>query len=99
MTSNIHPLLSHAAGRVPGSVVRTNAGRNQGSFARKGENTRKYVLYLASMLDREPVRVMAWYLEDSIADLSGLTADQLVREGRAAEVIEYLLSIMSGERG
>lgn len=38
----------------------------------------------------------AWYLDCAVAELDGHTADEMVRAGRQAEVVEYLDAHLSG---
>lgn len=49
------------------------------------------VLSVASRIERDPVQVHAWYVEDRIACLGNFTAARLVREGRGMLVVRFLL--------
>lgn len=56
------------------------------------------VLRAAIALDDDHARVLQWYGDEAIAELDGLTADELVRRGQGARVLELLRSIHVGER-
>jgi len=57
-----------------------------------------YILRLALAIESDRSRVEAWYRADPIRELGGSTARQLVRQGNADLVINFLRSIRLGER-
>lgn len=56
------------------------------------------VLRVAVWVECDPVKVLEWYRHTRIDELGYLTAEQLVALGRAPIVIDFLHSIVSGER-
>lgn len=46
-----------------------------------------------------PILAYAWYRSEPLAGFSGLTAMQLVHEGRAEEVLEYVDAVDAGVFG
>lgn len=56
------------------------------------------VLRAAVQVEPDPVEAGFWYRRTCIAELGGLTAAQLVSQGRGAEVIGFLLSVRDGKR-
>lgn len=51
------------------------------------------VFVFARLIEPDRKRVMEWYFHDPIASLGGFTADQLVKAGRACEIVDFLGSI------
>lgn len=47
--------------------------------------------------DRE--RALAWFLTERLADFDNLTSSQLVQEGKAQVVVDYIRSIAGGPTG
>jgi hypothetical protein len=56
------------------------------------------VLRIAQEIEPNPNEMLFWYQNTKINELDSLTAEQLVHDGRAAEVIEFLRSIRSAVR-
>jgi hypothetical protein len=52
------------------------------------------VLAMAGRIEPDPVLVGHWYRETSIAALDELTAQALVAQGRAGEVLRFLRAIL-----
>jgi hypothetical protein len=57
------------------------------------------VLRVAAQIERDPARLMTWYRKTPIAALGHLTAERLVALGQKERVIDFLQSILAGERG
>lgn len=49
---------------------------------------------IAGMIEPDPEAVRDWYADTSIASLNGLTAETLVAQGRAGEVLGFLLAAL-----
>lgn len=47
----------------------------------------------------DPSRAQAWYLQEKIVAFSGKTPQQLVAEGRAADLVRYIESLEQGPAG
>lgn len=58
-----------------------------------------HIMRLALSIERDPAVIDDWFLSAAIRELGGLTAQQLVAQGDAKLVIEFLWSIRRGERG
>jgi hypothetical protein len=56
------------------------------------------VLRIAQEIEPNANEMLSWYQHTKINELDSLTAEQLVHDGRAAEVIRFLRSIRSGVR-
>jgi hypothetical protein len=56
------------------------------------------VLRIAQEIEPNPNVMLSWYQHTKIDELDSLTAEQLVHEGRAADVIRFLRSIQTGAR-
>jgi hypothetical protein len=56
------------------------------------------VLKMAAVLEPDPVEAMAWYRSVPIAVLDGLTAAELVKEGRADAVLTFLHAAIDIDR-
>ena len=56
------------------------------------------LLPMAAALEPDPVEAMAWYRGMPIAVLDGLTAAELVRQGRANAVLGFLRAAIEIER-
>lgn len=56
------------------------------------------VLRMAASLEPDPVEVMAWYRGVPIAVLDGLTAAELVRQGRSDAVLAFLRTAIEIDR-
>jgi hypothetical protein len=57
-----------------------------------------HISRLALTIESDRSQVEEWYRADRIRELGGLTARQLVRQGNADLVINFLRSIRRGER-
>ena len=57
------------------------------------------VMRLALSIESDPAAIDDWFLSASIRELGGFTAQQLLAQGDAKKVIEFLWSIRRGERG
>ncbi|GGA02443.1 hypothetical protein [Dyella caseinilytica] len=57
-----------------------------------------YISRLASIIESDPFRVEEWYRSACIRELGGMTAKELVKQGKAGLVIKFLYSIRRGER-
>jgi hypothetical protein len=53
---------------------------------------------IAQEIEPNPNAMLSWYQHTQIDELDSLTAEQLVHEGRAAEVIRFLRAIQAGVR-
>lgn len=60
---------------------------------------RKTVMDAATALAGDPVRADRWFRTQPIPELSGKTAEQLVLEGRAADVLKYIAMLETGSTG
>lgn len=60
---------------------------------------RARVIWAASFVEPDKKRRETWYFLEPIRELHGMTADQLVRLGKADEVTALLRAIASGKRG
>jgi len=56
------------------------------------------VLRIAQEIEPNPNAMLSWYQHTQIDELDSLTAEQLVHDGRAAEVIRFLRAIQAGVR-
>lgn len=56
------------------------------------------VLRAAAEIERDSVRLYAWYMDVRIAELGDLTAQALVALGRADAVIDFLAQVRTGAR-
>lgn len=56
------------------------------------------VLRMAAALEPDPIAAMAWYRSVPIAVLDGLTAAELVRQGRAHAVLSFLRAAIEIDR-
>ncbi|QNK01327.1 hypothetical protein [Dyella telluris] len=56
------------------------------------------VLESARKVETSFLAVIAWYRDVAIAELDGCTARELVANGRAADVIDFLSDIQQGGR-
>jgi hypothetical protein len=56
------------------------------------------VLKLALMIEPRMALAIAWYLHTPIKELGGISAKQLVDQGKAAWVAAFLKSIYRGDR-
>jgi hypothetical protein len=56
------------------------------------------VLRMAAALEPDPIQAMAWYRGVPIAVLDGLTAAQLVRQGRVHAVLGFLHAAIGIDR-
>jgi hypothetical protein len=56
------------------------------------------VLRIAQEIEPDVNAMLFWYEHIQIDELGSLTAEQLVGEGRANEVVRFLRSIQSGSR-
>jgi hypothetical protein len=56
------------------------------------------ILRLASAIENDPFRVDEWYRSVCIREFGGMTAKDLVKQGKAGLVVKFLLSIRHGER-
>ena len=57
------------------------------------------VFELARLVEPSMAAVIIWYVHMPIKELDNLSARQLVEEGRADAVLDFLKSIYFGERG
>jgi hypothetical protein len=57
------------------------------------------IMQLALSIESDPAAIEDWFWSATIRELGGLTAQQLVAQGNATLVIEFLWSIRRGERG
>ncbi|MBD9369731.1 hypothetical protein [Xanthomonas sp. XNM01] len=55
------------------------------------------IFRIASWLVPQAQAVSAWYDDDAIDRLGGLTARELVGHGRGGEVVDFLLEALSSE--
>jgi hypothetical protein len=53
---------------------------------------------MAAALEPDPVEAMAWYRSVPIAVLDGLTAAELLRQGRAQAVLGFLRAAIDVDR-
>lgn len=60
---------------------------------------RKTVMDAATALAGDPLRADRWFRTQPIPELSGKTAEQLVLEGRAADVLKYIAMLETGSTG
>ncbi|RUL65812.1 hypothetical protein EKH79_03620 [Dyella dinghuensis] len=56
------------------------------------------VLRTAQEIEPNPNAVIFWYQHVKIRELDSMTAEQLVLEGRATDVVRFLRAIQSGVR-
>lgn len=56
------------------------------------------VLRIAQEIEPNPNATLSWYQHTQIDELDSLTAEQLVHDGRAAEVIRFLRAVQAGVR-
>jgi hypothetical protein len=56
------------------------------------------VIRVALRVEPDIQEVMRWFREDAIADLDGQTAEELLKAGRGAELIDYLVEVTSHDR-
>jgi hypothetical protein len=56
----------------------------------RARHAMRHVLRLAQRLDADPQAVLCWYHAQAIAPLDQRTAAQLVAEGQATRVIQFL---------
>jgi hypothetical protein len=56
------------------------------------------VLRIAQEIEPNPNELLSWYRRTKINELESLTAEQLVHDGTAAEVIGFFHSIRVGVR-
>jgi hypothetical protein len=71
------------------------AARAAHPFASSGDAwVVRNVLAMAGRIEPDPVVVRHWYRETSIAVLDELTAQALVAQGRAGEVLRFLRAIL-----
>jgi hypothetical protein len=56
------------------------------------------VLRVARQIEPNPSAMIFWYQHVKIAELDSLTAEELVHDGRAGEVVRFLRSVQSGVR-
>ena len=59
---------------------------------------REVVLSVARSIEPDATKVMTWFSSDSIDELGGKTAQQLVWDGATAQLLDMLVSIRSGRR-
>ncbi|RUL72481.1 antitoxin Xre/MbcA/ParS toxin-binding domain-containing protein [Dyella choica] len=57
-----------------------------------------YISHLASAIEGDPARVEEWYRCACIRELGGQTAQELVMQGEADRVVDFLYAIRCGER-
>lgn len=68
----------------------------------RSENTKSRLGEVSQIIDRLEPRVgsalmaYVWYRSEAMAGFSGLTAMQLVQDGRAREVLDYLEAVNAG---
>jgi hypothetical protein len=56
------------------------------------------VLRVARQIEPNPSAMIFWYRHVKIAELDSLTAEELVHDGRAGDVVRFLRSVQSGVR-
>jgi hypothetical protein len=54
------------------------------------------VLRVAREIETNPNAMIFWYQHVKIIELGSLTAEQLVNDGRANEIVQFLRSVQSG---
>lgn len=55
------------------------------------------LLAIAGLIEPDPAAVLQWYGETTIASLGGLTAEALVTQGRAGDVLSFLLTALDND--
>ena len=53
---------------------------------------------LAAMIEPDAQRISEWWVQDPIAELGSLTADQLIAQGMESLLEQFLLAIIFGDR-
>jgi hypothetical protein len=56
------------------------------------------VLRIARQIEPNPQALLSWYQHVRITELDALTAEQLVHDGRAGDVVRFLRAVRSGVR-
>ena len=68
------------------------------AWAKGGIRYECYLLALVSLIEPDVQKRAHWWCEDGIAELGGLTADELVSHGASDRLETFLLQILGGLR-
>ncbi|MBE3638873.1 antitoxin Xre/MbcA/ParS toxin-binding domain-containing protein [Mangrovicoccus algicola] len=100
------PELISAALRTTRAEIAATLGLGRDAFSRKERiravKTQTRLREMVEILNRvegqagSPLAAYAWFRSEPLAGFGGMTADQLVREGRADVVRAHLDRVMSG---
>jgi hypothetical protein len=91
-------LLRKTASSVNTSNQALHFHRDQGSTINIAVAEVLSVLRTAQEIEPNPNAVIFWYQHVKIRELDSMTAEQLVLEGRASDVVRFLRGIRSGVR-
>lgn len=90
---------------LQGIAERAKVGRNTPTARPQNEALQQFlrdvlrVLTAAQDITGDQLRAIYWFVNAPIADFDYRTADQLVREGKAQAVIDYIDSVSGGAAG
>jgi Protein of unknown function (DUF2384) len=57
------------------------------------------VINAAARISDDPVKAIEWYRTEPLSVFDSKTAEQLVSEGRAQDVLQYIASLEAGAAG